>query len=731
VPTIVEPRQTGASFSSARVSSSPSSGNLLDFTDSKPVATSPSSNSFLAATIQPQRRGRPTRGPVATSPNATSPSNLTASPQAYGSRLPAKPVSSPTPSSDSRPQSISPQPQLVNDIKRFAAEFSDAFEPDVGKNGVPRSPGEKTDAFGFENSFAPSPTLKPSNQKISPMPTSKSLQPGVGNGVSSSSGFETSFSPASPAANAALSSSKTANVSAGKVQDAPGANSATTDGHMSFEDRYPTLERLHSNNSAESPSGSTSLISPLNSASDNGSRTFAKPQRGSSLQRSMPSYHQASLTGGAFAEAHVASSNDNGSVPLPRSNQVTGTAFKMSDSPPERSPVNKAEGTFERIASPAASPGESSLPDYIDLPSPTAEPARVAPIAESASRPAPQEEAAEDRSIMPEPDPMRDLLTGDDGTSLPFLSMQPSKQPMRPLTGNRAPPPLAAKPPSLSINLGSAQSRPPLSKTHSSMYDGEWSPLDVAKRDLSRASVSQTSSAERYLQLNSTDQQIVTSPMNEDQQPLISGSHTPPPRNGPAQSDQRSQTLSYRTTDPLIPASKPSTYPIPGEKPLTTTSRRPDSLQRESSIHGLVSGFDAIQTSDAGSSIYNRERPVVAQKPRIASKPDQLKAPGPVSSPSSYASTDLTRNRSISNSRGSVPRTFDYVPPASSEPSVNSTHIPTQAETRAATNEDQRDVPRRNVNALIAQWNQAGPPAQGTPASALRAKPPIGTGRRL
>lgn len=688
------------------------------------MSTSPSSNSFLAATIQPQRRGRPTRGPVAASPaNPPSPSNLTASPQQHGFRQPLKSVSSPTPSSASRPESISPQPQLVSDIKRFAADFSDAFEPESAQAGAPRSPGEKTNSLGFESSFAPSPTLKPSTQKISPMMTSKSLQPGVGNGVSGSSGFETTFSPASPKVDAALSSSKTANIPPTNGEDASGANAhpAHPDGGMSFEDRYPTLDRLHSNTSVGSTSGPSPLISPIDSATDDGSRTHSKPQRGSSLQRSMPSYHQASLTGGAFAETHVVSTNSNGGIPLPRSNQVTGTAFKMSESHEERSQIDKEEATFERIASPTASPGESSLPDYIDLPSPTAEPATVTSVGKSANEASSSDQVTEDQSATPDRGPMRDLLTGDDGTTLPFLSMQPNKQPLKSMTGSRAPPPLAAKPPSLSVNLGSAQSRPPLSKTHSSINDAEWSPLEAAKRDVSISNAGVQT-------LGTIGQEIVTSPTTEDKQPLLSGTQPPVSRNDFVQSGQRSQTLGYQPVDTAKPAAKPSTYPIPGEKPLATSGRRPDSSRRESSIHGLVSGFEAIKTADPGSSAPSRER---AQKPQIASKPEQLKAPGRVSSSSSFASSELARNCSISNPRGSASRTLNNFGPTEAEREARPGWNRTLAETPTTTDAEQQDAPRRNVNSLIAQWNQAGPPAQGTPVSALRAKPPIGTGRRL
>jgi hypothetical protein len=535
-----------------------------------------------------------------------------------------------------------------------------------------------------------------------------------------------------------LSSSKTANVPVTKSESTPGTETASSNpgAQISFEDRYPSLERLHSNNSAHSPSGTSPLISPLNSASGNGANAYVRPQRGGNLQRSMPSYHQASLTGGALGEGHVPFNDINGGVPLPRSNQVTGTAFKMSDNTPEPSHTYREEATFQRITSPSASPGGSSLPDYIDLPSPTAEPARVIPIPEHARQPTPSEQATEDRSAIPDPAPMRDLLAGDDGTSLPFLSMQPNKQPLRPTTGTRAPPPPAAKPPSLSVNLGSAYSRPSLSKTHSSIYDVAGSPVEVTKRDLSKTSVPQSSSVTGSVQLAHNDQQLVSSPMTEEKQSLLSGSQASLPREDSVQGNLRSQTLGYRSVDSATPAPKPSTYPIPGEKSLptasgTTPSGRPEPSRHESSINALVSGFEAIKASDSSSSIHGRERPAVAKKPQVAIKPDQLKAPGRGSSPSSNASSDLTRNRSTSGPRGFAGRALDTTSTEAESSADTHARIATQTERPATSIEDQPDTTRRNVNALIAQWNQAGPPAQGTPASALRAKPAIGTGRRL
>lgn len=672
------------------------------------------------------------------------PSKFTASPQAFGVQPPQKSASSPTPSSALRPQSVSLQPQLVNDIKQFAVDFSDAFEPD-GQEQNSRSGQSQAEApasFGFENSFNPSASLGVPAQKLSPLTTSKSLQPGVGNGVGSSSGFESSFSPASPAENAALSSSKTANIPATKDDHLlrEKSPSSTPDAETSFEDRYPSLERLHSDTSADSRSGSSPLISPSNAASNIDSSAYARPPRGDSLRRSMPSYHQASLTGGALGEGHLSFNDINGGVPLPRSSQVTGTAFKMSDSTLERTSSYKDEETFERIASPLASPGEASLPDYVDLPSPTAEPARSLsthlPVEQPPSS-VPSAQYTDKRPPTPDQTPMRDLLTGDDGGSLPFLSMQPNKKPLRPLAGSRAPPPLATKPPSLTLNPPSAQSRPALAKTHSSIYDAEWSPVEAAKNNLTKPSTLQPNSAGEDA-VGSSSRQFVTSPMSTDKQPLLPKFDTQMARDSTAHGNQRSQSLRDSFGDMPQQSSKSSTYPIPGEKSLAATGRisgRPDSLRRQSSINAIVSGFEAIKTSGSdGAGVPTREeRPPAAKKPQVASKPDQLKASGRVSSPSSAASSDLARSRSMYSSGGFASRASSNTPSYETESAAGTknTQTPTPNERPASSADDQPDTTRRNVNALIAQWNQAGPPAQGTLPSALRAKPPIGSGRRL
>lgn len=745
VPTIVEPKSASASFSSTRPLSSPSSGNLLDFTGGQSISPSPAANNYLAATIQPQRRGRPTRGPAtsASGPpgNMSSSPSMTFSPTNAGNspaRLPSSPSAQ---SRSSRQQSMSPQPQLVSDIKQFAAEFSDAFEP---QGGVTQSRRENSSFVGFENSLVPGSSASASAQRLSPSRTSKSLQPGVGNGVSTSSpGFESSFSPV---ADTAILSSKTANIPATKAEQSMQEASSTfaPEGETSFEDRYPTLERLHSDSSANEQMQRSPILSPHGSATHRYTEDYSKPQRGGSLQRSMPSYHQPSLTGGPLGEGHLPSGDIHGGVPLPRSNQVTGTAFKLSESPSDSSPAFKQEPSFTRMdSSPLASPNETALPDYVDLPSPPVEavqPSSTPPPVEQL--PPPTQPVEKELEVDSERAPLRDLLTGDDGASLSFLSMQPSIQPLQPAPVNKAPPPLASKPPSLSLNSNStsASSRPSLQKAHSSTYDAEWSPVEAAKASLS-AQASRSGSSSRAYGTMETGRQFVTSPMSESRPgfPVLGSKQLPDA--GSPQDIGRSRSLHGRQTAAPISGPKSSTYPIPTEKPQTTAAHlsKPNSAQ-QATIDTLASGVGALKTSSpiTPAPIHRSDKPTIGKKPEIASKPDQLKVSSRVASPLTSSSDEAaSRNRTNYAPSGVAGRAFISNSAKTPQPVVNSQVANTTSGDDPANSIDTThtdttaEPPKRKVNALIAQWNQAGPPAQGTPASATRAKPPIGSGRRL
>ncbi|KAJ9127659.1 hypothetical protein QFC24_001069 [Naganishia onofrii] len=747
VPTIVEPRMGDPSSRAARSVPSPSNSNLLDFTEptrQTPLAVSPSS--LLSTPIQPQRRGRPIRsspaGAEATSPSRIAAGSTTSSALRVQESELQKPAPHSTASSNSSLHSKSPQPQLVTDIKKFTADFSDAFTPEVPDklphSGHTQPAGESLSAsFGFDNSFDPSSSFSGSAQKLSPLRTSKSLQPGMGNGVDNSAAFEATISPPSPMQHAELAGAKTANpVSAAGVGSGYGQNSASAPSpdKSSFEDRYPTLERLHSDSSADFQLHTSPLLSPA-VASDQASVSSSKPLRGKGMQRSMPSYHQASLTGGTYGEGHTPASDIPGGIPLPRSNQVTGTAFKMTESTMEHA------ASYSSDEVPARTPDESSLPDYVDMSSPIQEPTRgdsIPPMKEDL--PAQEQEDIQQKIHAPaRPNDLLtgddiDLLTGDDDTALPFISMQPNRRPLNPSTSNKAPPPLTAKPPSLSLNSTTTQSRPGFPRAPSSIYDAQWSPVETAKADLVKSPLPQSMPASARPDLPGPHMPTVTSPIE------LSASKNPEvPATGKSFEALRQ---GYQQPSPNFQSSynsKSSTYPLPNSRSLAVPSPFSDTPDRSSSVNAVASDIGAMALASAGpGSVHASSRNAVdGKKPPVASKPDQLKATGRTSSPNSLgASTDgLGRTRSMYTSGRPAGRTFN-----DNKSSLEAESDTTRRSAYAATSnnsetsvpaDDAEDTGKRSVNALIAQWSRAGPPVQGTPVSALRSKPTIGTGRRL
>jgi hypothetical protein len=387
-------------------------------------------------------------------------------------------------------------------------------------------------------------------------------------------------------------------------------------------------------------------------------------------------------------------------------------------------------------SSPSASPGETTLPDYIDLPSPRVEAAQPLPSPTPVEQLPPTTQAVKNESEeASEQAPLRDLLTGDDGASLPFLSMQPSRQPLQSASGSKVPPPLATKPPSLSLNSTFASSRPTLNKTHSSMYDAEWSPVEAAKASLS-AQATRSGVSPNAHGGGGTSRQFVTSPMSESRSDFPGLESSQSSGAGSSTDIGRSRSLHGRQATAPIPGPKSSTYPSPAEKPQGTTmhSSKRGPMQPPLSVDALISGVGALQTSSPiGSAQPHRaDKPAIGKKPEIASKPNQLKVASRVASPLAAHSDDIVSRNRDNYSPGGAGRAFNNNTSNTSKPAVDAqaSTFPTHT-TPGNPADPPTDPPKRKVNALIAQWNQAGPPAQGTPASALRAKPPIGSGRRL
>ncbi|KAJ9110498.1 hypothetical protein QFC19_001624 [Naganishia cerealis] len=726
VPTIVEPRRGDTVSHGTRTTPNPSNTNLLDFTEptrQSPTVLSPSS--LMPTPIQPQRRGRPTRTSMNSGETGFPPGATGGSATSDAFRIPKTDNREAAPSSPfsgaSSLQSKSPQPQLVSDIKKFTAEFSDAFSPKVSDEtfqaGTSQPAGSSSNSFGFENSFDPSSSFFGSAQKLSPLRTSKSLQPGMGNAADSSA-FESSISPPSPMPHATLAGSKTAN--------------PQSTAESSFEERYPSLERIHSDDSADLQLHTSPLLSPT-LAPDQVPVSSSKPARGKSMQRSMPSYHQASLTGGTYGEGHTHASDIQGGIPLPRSNHVTGTAFKMmGDTPEHPAPSSKEELSVQTGPPLSTSSDERLLPDYVDIPSPPTEPTRapsIPPMQESLPSPVQGDVSA----TVPSPARPSDLLTGDDDSSLPFLSMRPNQQPLKLSKGSKAPPPLVAKPPSLSLNSttmnsGTAHSRPGLPRAPSGIYNAQWSPVETAKANLVKSPLVLS-------KLTSTDAQASTSRMPTVTSPLDFSTV----RDTATSTDSTLQEIprqDHRPSPTLQPSgnTKSSTYPMPNRHFSEVPASSSDSLGRRSSLDAVISDFSAMAPSSdgAGPVHLSAKSSAHSKKPPVANKPAQLKA---VERTGSFTSNDgLARSRSMYTTGGASGRTFGNKSPLEAESNITkrTAYAASSAEPETSMSTDESvDTGKRSVNALIAQWSRAGPPVQGTPVSALRAKPPIGTGRKL
>ncbi|KAJ9119713.1 hypothetical protein QFC22_003423 [Naganishia vaughanmartiniae] len=541
-----------------------------------------------------------------------------------------------------------------------------------------------------------------------------------------------------------LTGAKTANpASASGAEFTQGENSASarSPDESAFEDRYPTLERLHSDNSADLHLHSSPLISPV-VASDRPSPSWSIPLRGKGLQRSMPSYHQASLTGGTYGEGHTHASDMQGGIPLPRSNQVTGTAFKMTDSTMEHAASYSSDEVPSRTETLSLSPGDISLPDYVDMPSPSQEPTRgdSIPLMED-NLPGPVQKHIQ-KTMLAQSHPKEpltggdmDLLTGDDDTSLPFLSMQPNPQPLKPSTGHKAPPPLAAKPLSLSLNSATKQPRPGFPRAPGSTYDTQWSPVETAKAILVNSPVPQSQPASAGPEESTLRIPTVTSPidLSASQGPGVSAT-------GRSFEASRQKYHPPGSNFQSSHTSKSSTYPLPNSRSLAVPASFLDAPERRSSINAVASDFNAMAVApgEPGPAHPTKKYPADGKKPTVANKPDQLKAVGRTSSSVSAGTSaeGLGRSRSMYTSRRPAGRTLENNNTSSLEAESDTTarsgySAPSNNSETSVPAEDTEDTGKRSVNALIAQWSRAGPPVQGTPVSALRSKPTIGTGRRL
>lgn len=344
------------------------SANLLDFTSpTSPGGPNSSASTLqqpsLASTVQPQRRGRPTRGPDQQSVDfggragqeARTPVTGQLPPmprqpivgfnpgmaRGHGNASAAGPGQPKAPAMQVTGEQPKPQPKPQGSLDAFGMPssrsntkspvpgFQDAFGASTSSSGpgaadmadaVAGASGGFDDSFGASNKNRGSPALsqKPAPPTIVPnFPTT----------------FESTTSPiTSPQA------------------PHPGGE----DDELSFEARFPSIETLSmmDNFSAGSSQAQPDkLISPVVSPpAVTGSSTQSPPIKGRPVVQARASI-MGNLTGDTSA-LHLPSHVKVGQAPQPRSTQVTGTAFKgISNGAPGRRPDTASASADQGYAS--------------------------------------------------------------------------------------------------------------------------------------------------------------------------------------------------------------------------------------------------------------------------------------------------------------------------------------------------------------------------------------------
>jgi len=255
----------------------------------------------MQSSIQPQRRGRPTR-------------------ETNNANLPPMPIPPSVPSPAPTVTSSRAQLQVTGDRSSVKSPSPAASLDAFGLPAAPRPQGSSSS--GFSDSFGS--TQKPFR------PTSR-----FGRGLSGTSGFGDSFGSSAPASNTTPDADRIEAASLEIPQTtSPTATitsrqrSINTAGDDNFESRYPSIETLSSGDGS-TPVPRSNLISPITSPPPNISRpSMLGNMTGGDLKQ--PHQHLAVKTGG----------------PQPRSTHVTGTAFKQTfaSSP---SPIKSKTEYFE------------------------------------------------------------------------------------------------------------------------------------------------------------------------------------------------------------------------------------------------------------------------------------------------------------------------------------------------------------------------------------------------
>jgi hypothetical protein len=685
--------------------------NPLDFRSSDDLLGSvdaiPDAQAQLVASIQPQRRGRPTKG-APTSVEQPMTSNKPTS----RTQIPSVQVQV-TGENGSLQTSAHPKNDLVRDIKRFAADFGDAFTPEAANLGPP-STGQTVQS-GFDDGFdgtrlasaSPEPLVKA--RTASPIPSTPA----------DTKGFGDAFAPSSKP-HERPSSSRTINIPVPKdaERSAPLLSQTADNGENStFEDRFPSVEQL----AARAEMDSVPAITKSPEHMQQPLRPSFGRQSSSQSNARMMSFHQPSVTGGANNDSHQTRLLSFDEHPPARSTQVTGTAFNeitpISSSktkqpsfdllgslstdidPPSGS--NSATAGFGGVAS---SGPEESRPLFERLGSSrsNADVPRAAQDTENTSRTSSKLE----RSRTPV-----DLLTGGNNASFDDYGYSALLPPNN--VGKKNPPPVNTKP----SRFGTGQSIASSPTTMGGMRD-----LPV------------TDSANPTPVQSAAPKTAIPRPLPSKPDHLRqTGSSSPRPQ---------SMHLPPSSFSPVSPSRVPASADIRSKEGYPS---RPAPVSRRSSINEMVARYESLaspklEKDEFDSSSRSRSRGQTVPKP--APKPVQLKAG--MSTEQAEGASGLNRSRSMflpssssrpGTRRESTERTMDNagLQPGSARP-LPSTRRSSNQSAHSIT-EEQGDTSAGNqgksVNALIARWNQGAPPAQGTHPSVSRNRAPLGSGRRL
>jgi hypothetical protein len=692
----------GEGSAAQRTGTAVATGNLLDFRAQDDLLGSvqapTAQQSDLASTIQPQRRGRPTKAQVA-STNTAAPAVANAQPiPSFRIQVTGGETSAPAKPSSSRSD-------LVGDIKKFAIDFGDAFSPADGLI-TPALEKDKQGSSGFDDGFDGSRFAPPTAE---PLAKARTTSPAPAE-ARADSGFGDSFAPPKISDIGRQNSSKTISlpIPAEMKRSLSPAMSPSSEHSSNFEDRFPSVEQLAAR--AESSQDKTLVKSP---------ETMSKPLRPSFGRNSSSevnsrgmSFHQPSVTGGAAEENQKMRLLSIDEKPQPRSTHVTGTAFTSGGREtvsPRKQPSFDLLGSMSPTSDmPSSSMLQDAAPNVsrspnmayqplVDLKSPTlsTDPGRLGP--DIARRPEVTSPGTIERASQKGTQP-RDLLTGGTNGSFDdynYAAMVPSGR-----GASRGPPLVNAKP----ARLG----RPGTQETNTGRLT---SPTETPSDTIPDVQADVAKEAPK-----------VVKPRPLPSKP----DHLRQPGSPSRLQNARTPPSSYSPVSPGRANRGPATIEDGGSTTSTSIPTRPAAISRRSSINEMVAKYESLSSPKLENEGFDISSPRLRGQtvPKPAPKPVQLRTGAQVDQAESGSGLNRSRSMFLPADAPRRRLTPDLAERPVRAPSAS------RDSTEAASAEGDPGG-KKAVNALIAKWNQGTVPAQGTHPSAAKARAPLGSGRRL